>query len=894
MRHSFGLALCLVTLVAFGQQDAKPTGDSPKPAAAAADKDPRKPFAETVKGADTIPGLFTLYRKEDKVFLEVRPEQFDRTYMFSVTCESGLGERGILASFMCGETAFSFHKSGTNVQMLLRSPIFTAAPDKPIRRAVDRSFASSVLGSTKIVSLPHPERKSELVELGPLLLTDVPMLAFELERTYRIPYRFDAKNSSFELLKSFEHNTEIGTVAHYAVEKPPVPPMLPPGAPPPPSVPPPSTLADVRSMLVHFRYSLSALPDDGYRPRLADDRVGHFFVQREDYSTDRTYRPTQRYISRWRLEKADPAAALSKPKQPIVFWLENTIPMEYRDAIREGVLMWNRAFQKIGFQDAVEVRQQPDDADWDPADVRYNTIRWLIATDAAFAIGPSRDNPFTGEKYDSDIGFSEALTRVTRREIAEALQPVSMPWAQEPIRLFRAPWAQGRPESLCTLGDGALREAEFGWSVLEARGMEPDSPEAEKYMKDFLRHIAAHEVGHTLGLRHNFRGSVIHTLDQNQDTALTGREGLSNSVMDYVPANIARKGQPQGEYHQSTLGPYDYWAIEYAYKPIDARTPEEELPELRRIASRAAEPLLAYATDEDAGVTREPFEMDPTANRFDLGTDPIAFASLRVELSREIVDNLEAKLVKPGDGYQALRRAFAAAFGQQGQAMRNAAKYIGGISYYRDHAGDPNGRMPYEPVPASRQKEAMNLLRRNVFAAEAFAYSPALMNKLTGERYSDAFPQWRPGRMDVPLHDMVLSLQRSLLDRLLHPVTLSRLLDSEMQVAKPADVFRIGDLFTGLQEEIWSEAASGKPVNSHRRALQREHLRRLTNLVLRDASAPEDARTMARYTLSQLQARVRGALARGTGMPLETRAHYSESMARIDECLKAQAQRTAF
>jgi Domain of unknown function (DUF5117) len=214
------------------------------------------------------------------------------------------------------------------------------------------------------------------------------------------------------MLKAFDRNIEIETVNHFAAEQPPLPPLLSPGVPPPPSPEPPRNIPDIRSVLFHFRYSISELPGPGFRPRLADDRVGHFFTQVEDYSSDRNFESSRRYINRWRLEKQDPSAPLSPPKQPIVFWMENTIPVEYRDAIREGVLLWNKAFERIGFKDAVRVKQQPDNADWDPADVRYGTLWWFAGyPDPGFAEGPSRVNPLTGEIYDADIRFDAGMTR---------------------------------------------------------------------------------------------------------------------------------------------------------------------------------------------------------------------------------------------------------------------------------------------------------------------------------------------------------------------------------------------------------------------------------------------------------------------------------------------------
>jgi hypothetical protein len=878
------------------QTPSSESGDGPekKP-----DAPKEKTFAEIVKDATPVPGLFTVYRHDDKSYLEILPEQFDRVMMFSITCESGLGERGFYAAMMCGETPFVFHRSGKNVQMLARNPIFTAKEGTPIRRSVDRSFANSVLGSAKLESLSHPERKSVLVDLNSLLLSDIPMLAYDLELTYRIMYKFDSKNSSLGKIKSYQSNVEIEALTNYAAEKPMVPPLLPPGATPLPIPRRPATVADLRSLMFTFRYSISELPQTHYKPRLADDRVGHFFTQMEDYTTDAAHVPTRRFINRWQLEKEEPFAAMSAPKQPIVFWLENTIPLKYRDAVREGVLMWNKAFERIGFRDAIVVKQQPDDADWDAGDVRYSTIRWFINTDTGFAIGPSRADPFTGQIYDADIGFSENFTRGMRTLIEEEMQTLAMPWEATPAHPFVAAWSVNRDSKFCSLGDGALRERAFATEVMAMRGIAPDSPEAEEFVKAQLRQVTAHEVGHTLGLRHNFAASTIHTLEQNHDRELTAREGISGSVMDYIPVNLAPKGARQGEYYQSSLGPYDYWAIEYAYKPIDAATPEAELPELRKIAARASEPLLAYATDEDAGGFGPAYEMDPLVNRFDLGVDPMKFAVERAQLSHEIISNMEKSLQKPGEGYQILRRSFGLAFGQAGSSMLTVSKYLGGIRQYRDHIGDPQGRLPFEPVPAATQKEALALLRKNVFAPGVFAFSPQLMNKLASERHSDYFRPNAPrdgAAFNVPVHAMILSLQSAVLNRVLNPVVLARILDSEA-IGTNGEVFRLSDLFQGLQESIWAEVQVGGAISidSYRRSLQREHLKRMTNMLLRDAAVPEDARTLARYELVELQSRLKSILNKNKSpLPLETRAHLAECAARIEESLQAQVTRTAF
>ena len=901
MQSLFVAILFLSASTALWAQAPPKTDAEKKPSATDQKAEPAKdkPFAEVVKDAQVIKGLFTFYQTDEKVLLEIQPEQLDKMYMLSLTCESGLGEAGFYAADMCGEAPIVFHKQGKNVQMIAKNTRFVAQDNSPMARAVAHSFSDSILGSAKLESLPHPERKSLLIDLGAILLTDVPMMAYELEATFRIPYHYDAKNSYFGMLKAFERNVEIGTVNHFAAEHLPVPPLLPPGTPPPPTPPPPRNLPDVRSMLFHFRYCISEWPPAGYRARLADDRVGHCFTQVQDFNSDRNFESSRRYIHRWRLEKQDPSAALSRPKQPIVFWLENTVPVEYRDAIREGILLWNKAFERIGFKDAIEVKQQPDNADWDPADVRYSTIRWFAGyPDPGFAQGPSRVNPLTGEVYDADIRFDAGMTRFFRREINEYVNPVGMPWLDEQRRPFLAPWHNG-PTEFCDIMQGAVRDAEFAFDLLMARGMDPQSPEAEKFIHDYLVEIAAHEVGHTLGLRHNFRASTIHTLEQAQDAALTEKEGLTGSVMDYIPTNISAHGQRQGQYHQTTLGPYDYWAIEYAYKPIAASTPDEELPELAKIAARASEPLLAYDTDEDAGIGGGPFDMDPAVNRFDFGTDPLKFYAQRVKLADEIRGNMELKLEKPGEGYQVLRRSFNGALGEEGYALYLASKYIGGVYHFRSHVGDPGKRLPFEPVPAAKQKEALELLREHLFSPRAFQFSPQLLNKLASPRFSDFsnFLSMRT-RFDLPIHDMVLSLQNQVLDRLFHPLVLGRILDSEVKVAAPADAFSLGLLFNGIQDSIWAETkAPGESLNidSYRRSLQRAHLRKLTGMVLRETAVPEDAQTLSRQGLVALRAQLQSALGKpGIKMSLETRAHLSESVARIDEALKANMQRTAF
>jgi hypothetical protein len=277
-----------------------------------------------------------------------------------------------------------------------------------------------------------------------------------------------------------------------------------------------------------------------------------------------------------------------------------------------------------------------------------------------------------------------------------------------------------------------------------------------------------------------------------------------------------------------------------------------------------------------------------------LGSDPLEYYKHSVALSQELWAGMETALQKPGEGYQILRRSFLGGLGKAGGALLDSTRYIGGVYHYRDHVGDPGNRLPFTPVPIEKQKEALTLIRENLFSPDAFKFSPQLLNKLAVERFPDfsnfaSFEQ----RPDFPIHQQILSLQQAALNRLFHPIIMSRVLDNELRVEKRELTLTLGTVFSSIQDAIWAELGGpGVNINSFRRSLQREHLRKMIALVVREAAVPEDARSLARQGLITLRARARAATAAAASV--ETRAHLNESVARIDEALRAQLQRAAF
>ncbi len=844
-------------------------------------------FAELTKDAEKLSGLFSFYRKKDKVYLELSPEQFNKPFICGVTLESGIGEQGLYSTMTLSEFVFVFRRQGDRIHVVQRNLYFRTSEKHPFRKVVERSFSDSIITSAK-VEAEHADRKSVLVDLDSLLLIDLPAFSNWLNSAFGTSYRLDREHSQIVTVKPFSGNVEVEVDYTFRSDRPSAS----------------ETLPDPRSLRLRVHYSFAQLPQNNYRPRLADTRVGYFVVAFKDFTDDNRRTAFVRYICRWHLEKSDPKAPISPPKQPIVFWIENTTPHEYRQAIREGILMWNKAFEQAGFSNAIEVREMPDDADWDPADMRFNVIRWMLSHDASFAVGPSRVNPLTGQILDADIVIEANFVRYIKQEWRLLVNPASArfklfpdpydvldepAWQPnvETLRHFAA--SSSRQFALCEYGAGLARQAALGALALWLQTEQPKTYEPpEDYVRAAICELVAHEVGHTLGLRHNFHGSSLLLPDALHNPELTKRIGLSSSVMDYLPVNIAPPGKKQGEYWSSAVGPYDCWAIEYGYIPIpNAETPEDELPILRKIASRAPQPELAYGTDEDTwGVG---FDLDPTIVRWDLSNDPMEWAKGQLELVQHLLSKLEKKFPRKGEGYWDLRDAFSLLLGHHSYSCFLIARYIGGQFMHRDFPDDPKGRLPFVPVSAEKQRQALALLERYLFAPDAFKFSPSLLNKLAIENWwhwgTDPFSVDRP---DYPLHRQILAMQRRALNRLLHPTLMARILDAEVKTDKP---FRLSELFDRLTATIWAEVLDEKaqPINSVRRNLQRVHLQMLTQLLLDPPSGtPEDARTFSRKELTKLQKYVQKALTQITDAT--TKAHLEETLARIQRSLQASIQ----
>ncbi len=840
---------------------------------------------EVVQDMTETVGLFTYYTDEAarRALMLVNSDQLDETFFLSMTLSRGTGQGLFAAPMMWGDIAFKLNRNGDNIEVIEPNYQFSTVMGEPMALAVEAGFSDTILGSLAIEAESEEDGKV-VIDLSLLLGLANPIAYLG---AYYGDTMIDWTGTYVENIQGFPMNDEIDVrvlVGGYEL--------------------------GMQEVGLHF--SISAPPGDGYMPRLVDDRVGHFLDQSMVYSaeTDRTETRFVRYVQRWRLEKADPEAEVSPPVEPIVFWLENTIPLEYRDAVREGVLMWNDAFERIGIRRAIRVRQMPDDADWDPADIRYNTIRWFIAPGQNYAIGPCRTDPRTGEIYDADVGVNADMMRSIFlnydfevdpiRQVFEAFMPPGGP----NLRHRQVPWDENTEalierQLMSIAGRGAQDhfaaihafEGARTAAVLHARGMEPGSEEEDKFIHEYIVSLIGHEVGHVLGLKHNFAGSAATPHHKLHQGFWTRRHGLSQSIMDYTGSNVAPSGELQGEYFQTSLGDYDRWAIEYAYAPIEAETPEEELEALNEVASRAPEAQLRYATDED--MYGWALAMDPDAVAWNLGDDLVRYHLERLDVANELIDRILEHWSDPGTRPPTIRRAFFYAFFDYYLAAMNVPRLIGGVRGYRDHVGDPGAHLALVPVSAAEQRRALQFLDEFIWSSDQYQFDADLINMLGMEHL--------PGldrsltyyaQKDFDLHAYVLDLQSWTFTWIYDPIVLQRVVNNEVRMPEGEEIFTMVELFDTVRGAIWTEVTEGAPIDSYRRNLQRSHLEMVAGIVLDPAyGTPEDAITLARRDLVILKDSITSLLSGEHNLDTITVAHLEECLSRINLTLIAPMDR---
>lgn len=922
---------CLIQLGGVHAQKSDGPGPA-KDAKDAKDQPPMKDSETVLKGLDKVvstndgkPSLFTLYvdKKKAEVLVEL-PKDFEKKKYFIALTVAG-GE--LYAGLQEGDLYVTWKKYNNRLALIEPDLETRSTGDAESKSSVARLFTGRVIADVPI--LAQTPRDGTIIDMVELLLVHAP-------KFFGYPGGVDPKAlrlREIKTAKAFPQNIEL------AFELP---------------------FQHQGGKLKTLHFSISEIPDStGYTPRLADDRVGYFTTAFNDLGKFKKDQTRTRYINRWHLEKADTSLKMSPPKQPIVFYLEHTTPIRYRRFVRDGVLYWNKAFEKVGLANAIEVYYQDSQTgahmEKDPEDVRYNFVRWL-SNNQGTAIGPSRVHPLTGQILDADIiltdgwirSFEKSYAEILPRMAMEGFAPDTLTWLEHnphwDPRFLLAPAHQrnllraemdrrgaqplgGHPlaipsgklmgsseydglvgrvsqiNGLCLAAEGKafdlalMRMSHELLLLAEEAQDDPNQPKIKsedddldgvpaRFIGPLIADLVAHEVGHTLGLRHNFKASSLYSLADINSKKLKGQKPFASSVMDYLPININMKdGEVQGDYAMIDIGPYDQWAIEYGY------TFEKSL---KPILARCTLPEHQYGTDQD---TLGP---DPLTRRYDFTSNPLDYARNQMKLAKHHRERLATKFVADGESWSKARRGYELTLGLQLRSLGMMSNWIGGAFVHRDHKGDNGNRAPLEAVGVVAQREALKWVVENAFKDEAFHLTPAMLQHMTTDALATDESFRGLEEATFPIHDRVMGVQSSVLTMLMNPTRLRRIYDNESLVDREQDAVTLPELMETVTAAVFGELdkvpagkfSARKPmISSLRRNLQRELVDRLIDLAQPGgdkSAAAKPISNLAMMHLRQLKKEIEKTLKAEPGaVDAYTKAHLEDAQVRITKALDA-------
>lgn len=795
-------------------------------------------------------GLFTIHQDttNGSTKFEFSKDQIGKEFIYFGKTSDGVTEVGHFRGNYRDNKVFKITRYYDKIEFEVQNTGYYFDEENPLSRAESANISTATLISEKILA----ENDSSIIING-----DAIFLNESLHQVKPSPNPGARPGQQFTLgslnsgktkyndIRSYPKNTDV--VVEYVYDNP------------SPINRGSGAVTDARSVSIKYQHTFIEMPDNDYQPRYDDPRVGYFMTQKDDQiSTSVT--PYRDMIHRWNLVKKDPSAELSEPVEPIVWWIENTTPHEFRKTVAEATLAWNEAFEAAGFKDAIQVKVQPDDADWDAGDIRYNVLRWTSSPNPPFGgYGPSFVNPRTGQILGSDIMLEWVF--FSNRVRQEGVLTGGFESMSEMMEHAMSP-------EFCSFSNHMQHNHIFGVNALNMMGYA--DYEVEDYQHEALAMLVLHELGHTFALNHNMQASTLHSPEDIHNKELTDEVGLTGSVMDYSSVNIARDRERQGRFFDVKPGPYDIWAIQYGYYTHEDSEAEEQF--LSELLERSAEPELAFGNDADD--MRSPGKaIDPRVMVGDMSSDPVAYGIERIGLTHDLMGNLVEKFSKPGQSYAELRNAYYVLMGEQRTQTGVMSRYVGGV--YRDRAfiGQKGATKPFIPVEYDRQKEAMNNLNTHLFAPDAFDTSNEVYNYLQMQRRGFNF---FASSEDPKIHDQVLGMQSNVLNHLLHPVTMKRMTDSRTY----GNRYPVADVVSDLTGFIFNADARGN-VNTFRQNLQINYVNRLIGIV--DGNSHDTvAKSASLYNLQNIRRMMDN---KGGSINTETRAHTEHVKLLIDKAL---------
>lgn len=572
------------------------------------------------------------------------------------------------------------------------------------------------------------------------------------------------------------------------------------------------------SSTINVHYSWNLLPEKPMVGRYRDDRVGFFSSAFDQYGDKKERVVTRDLIGRFRLEKKDPKADISEPVKPIVFYLAREVPNKWRPYLKRAVESWNVAFEQAGFRNAIRCEDAPSkekDPNWDAEDVRYSVIRW-VASPIQNAMGPSTQDPRSGETLSAHI--------IVWNEVVKLAQ---------------------------------------NWYFVQASPSDPSArklPFSDDKLGQLIEYVAVHEVGHTLGLEHNFKASSNYTVQQLRSPEFTNKFGLSPSIMDYSRFNyVAQPGD--GARLISKIGEYDKFAIEWGYKPfIGVNKPEDEVQQLDQIAARqVANPALRFGNYMNPA--------DPTEETEDIGSDPVAATTLGIQNIRRVAKSVVAASTTYGENYEILADTYNDLIFQALLEHLHVTKLVGGVVASNLHAG--RGEATFKVVPQAKQQEAVKFLVANMNPIPELN-DPKILDRILAQNHTNV------GNM----------FSTFVLRSLFSEGRLIRLQDQE--AVKGNSTYTIKHLVDDVTSGLFKELDSASPsVNTYRRQLQRQYIETLDKKVNGSTASKTDAVPIIKDALATLAAKIDKTMPKVTDKM--TAIHLKEQKSMIERILTAKS-----
>jgi hypothetical protein len=779
------------------------------------------------KDAKSSEGLFKVHRIKNKVYYEIPKAQLGKDMLWvsqlaKTTLGAGYGGSAV------GNRVVRWEQKENRVLLRDISYEIVADEKEPISRAVKAANHPAVLMAFHVEAIGKDD--APVIEVTRLFTTEVP--EFSARRALRAR-GFDSSRALVEAVKVFPENINVEVMQTYTS-----PPEIP-GAGGPAPAPSPSPFAGGMrgsSATVVMHYSMVKLPEKPMMPRLADRRVGYFSIEQSDYGVAEHKAADREYITRWRLEKKDPSAAISEPVKPIVYYIDPATPKQWVPYVKKGIEDWQPAFEKAGFRRAILARDAPtpeEDPNWSPEDARISCVRWLPSK-IANAMGPHVHDPRTGEILESDIMMFHNILQL-----------------------------------------------QSDWYFSQVAPLDPrvhKLPMPDELMGELIRFVVAHEVGHTLGLPHNMKASSTYPFEKIRDKEWLAKMGHTPTIMDYARFNYV--AQPEDKLPAELLipriGPYDHFAVMWGYKPVEgATTPAQEKKTLNEwLKPQETTPWLRFSTSNSMGA--DPGELTEAVG----DSDAVLATTLGTKNIKRVMSLLLNAVAKDGDDYSDLNHLYGSVVGQWSRELNHVAALVGGFDSQQKHGGQPG--VLFTPVAKERQKAAVKFLNANLFATPTWLVPVEIERRLA--------PMGALNR--------VLNTQRGVLSNLMSAARMARLMEQE--ALDGVKSYRATEFLADLREGVFTELTQPVTViDPWRRNLQRAYLE-VVNDRLNGRAAPaiamgarsitviplnnnDDARGLLRAELRSIAAQI--AAKNGAVADRATRAHLDDLKDRIAQIL---------